>query len=155
VKYLNDSLGLQAANLYAQGSTFAKIGEEMAVSKGSVGDLIRQGILEGRNQNERSDEDSVVQVETERVNKPENEAPRISAYDDNPGLNDAWEKTLLIQATPILRKVVLNSKVFLQHEYLQKHLGYSGDIGDLLVEALNFYWQEMGFSIKITHDSVM
>lgn len=152
---LNESLALKAADLYSQGSTFAKISEEMNVSKGSVGDLIRQGILESKKQGGNSEEDPVVQVEVERVNSLGNEESSLSAYEDNPGLNDAWEKTLLIQATPILRKVVLNSKVFIQHEYFQKHLNYTGDIGDLLIEALNFYWKEMGFTIKITHDSVI
>ncbi|GAH03755.1 unnamed protein product, partial [marine sediment metagenome] len=76
-------------------------------------------------------------------------------FSDDRDLDEIMTRTLLIHATPILKKIALNSKVFLQHEYFQKELGYTGDVGDLLVEALDFYWEKMGFSIKITHDLVM
>ncbi len=79
----------------------------------------------------------------------------ISSFDFGDDIDGLMTRTLLIHATPILRKVALNSKVFLQHEYFRNQLGYEGDVGDLLVEALNYYWEEMGFKIKITHDLVM
>ena len=81
----------------------------------------------------------------------------FSTYDfnDDKELEGLMNKTILIHAAPILRKVALNSKVFLQHEYFQEKLGYEGDVGDLLVEALNYYWKEMGFTIKISQESVM
>ncbi len=144
---MTEELGLKVAGLYAEGSSFGVISKELEVSKSSVGGLLREGIDALRNNN--------VQKAAEQMNDTENDGLIIPDYEDNPDLSGVWEKTLLIKATPILRKVVLNSKVFLQHEYFQKHLGYEKDVGDLLVEALDYYWKEMGFTIKITHDSVM
>ena len=147
------TLEVQAADMYASGSSFSTIGKELDVSKSRVGDLIRGGIDYLKN-NHLDGEHTVLNI-GERVIDTENDGLIIPDYEDNPDLSGVWEKTLLIKATPILRKVVLNSKVFLQHEYFQKHLGYEKDVGDLLVEALDYYWKEMGFTIKITHDSVM
>ncbi len=92
--------------------------------------------------------------ETEDKDEKKDEVLPIKFSDDT-DIDELMTRTLLIHATPILKKIALNSKVFLQHEYFQKQLGYEGDVGDLLVEALNFYWEEMGFTIKITHDMVM
>ncbi len=142
-----ENLGLRVAGLYAEGSSFGRISEELEISKSSVGGHLRSGIEALRN-------NSVHEV-TEQENSPENDGLVIPDSKDILDVGEAWERTLLIQATPILRKVVLNSKVFIQHEYFQKHLGYTGDIGDLLVEALNYYWKQMGFEIKIVHNSVM
>jgi len=44
VAVLNESLALNAARLYSDGFTFAKISKELEVSQGSVGGLIRDGI---------------------------------------------------------------------------------------------------------------
>lgn len=150
---MTEELALKAANLYSEGLSFGKISEELEVSKSRVGDLLRDALR--ANTAKTLDEGSTVQLKGEQENDPENADPGFSDYEDFRDLNGALEKTLLIQAAPILRKVALNSKVFMQHEFFQKNLGYTGDIGDLLVEALDYYWKEMGFSIKITHDSVM
>jgi len=153
----NDGKALIAAELYSGDSTFKDIGDELGVSKSFAQVLVKRGLALSLKAMGKSNPggDSIAQMGDGPLNEPRNEEPVVIAYENSLDLTDAWEKTLLIQATPILRKVVLNSKVFLQHEYFQKHLGYDGDIGDLLVEALNFYWKEMGFTIKITHDSVV
>lgn len=132
--------------------SFSKVGEELGVSKSRVGDLIREGI------SSMADNDAGigVQVEEERENGVENEYEFSPAgVGDDRYLNGILNRSFLIQATPILRKVALNAKVFMQHEYVQKVLGYEGDVGDLLVEALDFYWKSLGFTIKISHDSVI
>lgn len=152
VAVLNESLALQATRLYSSGATYGGVSEELEISKGRVGDLIREGIKIIENNNVDPDGAPVVQVEAEQENKDELLPTEFSDYKDLDGL---MTQTLLIHATPILKKVALNSKVFLQHEYFQKQLGYEGDVGDLLVEALNFYWTEMGFKITISQDSVM
>ncbi|NGX46253.1 MAG: hypothetical protein K940chlam2_01441 [Chlamydiae bacterium] len=144
---MTEDLGLRVADLYASGSSFGAIGKELEISKSSVGGHLRSGIEALRN-------NSVHEV-VEQANNPENDGSIIPDLVRGPNVGEAWERTMLIQATPILRKVVLNSKVYIQHEFFQKHLGYTGDIGDLLVEALDYYWKEMGFQIKITHDSVI
>jgi hypothetical protein len=148
---LSENQAFLAADLYSKGSSFKEVGAELGVSKSKVGDLIREGIFSLANGVEEPEAVPIVLSEEERGNRG-NFGGLIGGEPDVDGL---MERTLLINATPILRKVVLNSKVFLQHEYFQKHLGYEGDVGDLLIEALNFYWKELGFTIKITHDSVM
>ncbi len=142
-----ENLGLKAAGLYAEGNSFGTISEKLEVSKSSVGGLLRDGIDALRNNN--------VQKVAEQVNGPENKGHILPDLGDALDFDGLLTKTLLIHATPILKKVALNSKVFLQHEYFVKTLGYEGDVGDLLVEALNYYWKQMGFSIRISHDSVM
>jgi len=152
VTSLNESLALQATRLYSKGLTHGKVSEELEISKGRVGNLIREGIKIIENNNVDTDGAPVVQVDSEQENKDELLPSEFGDYKDLDGL---MTQTLLIHATPILKKVALNSKVFLQHEYFRKQLGYEGDVGDLLVEALNFYWQEMGFKITISQDLMM
>jgi len=151
VFFMAEELGLKVAGLYAGGSSFGAIGKELEISKSRVGGLLREGI-EGLQNNHV---EAPVQIIPEVLNASENEQPLLPIITDSQDFEKAWMETILIQATPIMKKVALNSKVFLQHEYFVKFLGYEGDIGDLLIEALNFYWKEMGFSIKITHNSVM
>ena len=107
---MSENQALLAADLYSKGSSFKEVGTELGISKSKVGDLIREGITTMVNNNGGSDGSPGVPEE-----QPEKDVPI---------LDEIWEKTMLIQATPILRKVVLNSKVFLQHEYFVKHLGY-------------------------------
>lgn len=147
-----ENLALRAANLYGEGLSFDKIGKELEISRSRVGNLIRDVLNSMEKQDEGSDKDTLDSSDDELENKDE-----FSTIDfnDNRDLDELMNKTILIHAAPILRKVALNSKVFLQHEYFQEKLGYEGDIGDLLVEALDFYWKEMGFTIKISQDTVM
>lgn len=149
---MTENLALRAANLYAEGSTFVDIGKELEISRSRVGNLIREAITSMEKQDGDSDKDPLNPSDDDLENKDE-----FSTIDfnDNRDLDELMNKTILIHAAPILRKVALNSKVFLQHEYFQEKLGYEGDIGDLLVEALNYYWKEMGFTIKISQDTVM
>ncbi|GAH57735.1 unnamed protein product [marine sediment metagenome] len=151
-----EELALKAASLFADGATHRDISKDLEVSKSSVGKLIRDGYSILKNRSKNPDENPGVQMDgkTEDKDKDRDELSP-SKFSDNKELDDLMTRTLLIHATPILRKIALNSKVFLQHEYFQKQLGYTGDVGDLLVEALDFYWEEMGFQIKITHDLVM
>ena len=142
-----EDLGLKVAGLYADGSSFGGISEELEISKSSVGGLLRDGIEALRN-------NSVHEV-NEQADSPENDGHIIPGLGGDLAFDGLLTKTLLIHATPILKKVALNSKVFIQHEYFQKKLGYEGDVGDLLVEALDYYWKQMGFKITISQDSVM
>jgi len=148
-----EDLAVKAAGLYADGSSHRDISEDLEVSKSSVARLIRKGIKSMKKHDMDSDEVTDAQSEDE-TEKNEEDKDEFYFGDDR-DLDDLMTRTLLIHATPILRKVALNSKVFLQHEYFQKQFGYEGDVGDLLVEALNFYWKEMGFTITITQGSVM
>lgn len=181
--FMTEDLAFKAANYYAEGLSFRKISEKMGIATGRVGNLIREGIFSMVNdgvQGVQEEPEQVneelntlekgihslvnediqgVQEESEQVNDevniPGEKARDLNSLIDGTDFDDAFGKSILIQATPIIRKVVLNSKVYLQHEYFKEKLGYEGDIGDLLVEALEFYWKEMGFKITITQDSVM
>jgi len=148
-----ENLAMKAASLYVEGSTYADIGKKLEISRSRVGNLIREALKSMEKQNGGSDKDNLNPSDDDLENKDESSS--VEFMGDDSDLDGLMEKTLLIQAAPIFRKVALNSKVYLQHEYFQNHLGYTGDIGDLLIEALDFYWKEMGFTIKITHDSVM
>lgn len=152
-----EDLALKAASLFANGAKYREISEDLEVSTSRVGKLVREGYSILENSNRNPDENTVIQPDDEPENNVENKDDfSLGEFrGDDRDLDELMNRTLLIHATPILRKVALNSKVFLQHEYLQKYLGYEGDVGDLLVEALNFYWKEMGFTIKIQHDSVV
>ena len=146
---MTEDQALRAANLYSEGMSFSKVGEELGISKSRVGDLIREGI------SSMADNDAGIAVH-EQENSVENEYESSPAgVGDDRYFNGILNRSFLIQATPILRKVALNAKVFMQHEYVQKVMGYEGDVGDLLVEALDFYWKSLGFTIKISHDSVI
>lgn len=149
-----ENLAVKAAILYADGATQRKISDDLEVSKSSVAKLIREGI---KSMEKDYGEDSEEDTDEESEGKKEEDKDEFSTYDfnDDKELEGLMNKTILIHAAPILRKVALNSKVFLQHEYFQEKLGYEGDVGDLLVEALNYYWKEMGFTIKISQDTVM
>ena len=152
VSALAEILALQAANLYSEGNSFSAISEKMEISKSRVGDLIRTGITSMANNDGELAEAPTVQVDDEQEVPLENTYDvSPTGFDENRDLDELINRTLLIHATPILRKVALNSKVFLQHEYFQKQLGYQGDVGDLLVEALDFYWKEMGFTLEDCH----
>ncbi len=151
-----ENLALKAASLYAEGSTYEAVGKELGISRSRVGNLIREAIKSTEKHDGGSDKVTEGQPEGEEEKDVEDEDGFFPAkFSGDKDLDGLMTKTLLIHATPILRKVALNSKVFLQHEYFQKQLGYEGDVGDLLVEALNFYWQEMGFKITISQDSVI
>lgn len=149
---MTENLALKAASLYAEGSTQADIGKELEISRSRVGNLIREAIKSMEKHDGGSDKDPPDPSDDDLKNKDKSST---IDFNDNRDLDELMNKTILIHAAPILRKVALNSKVFLQHEYFQEKLGYEGDIGDLLVEALNYYWKEMGFTIKISQESVM
>ncbi len=153
-QFMTENLALKAASLYAEGSTHADIGKKLEISRSRVGNLIREAIKSMEKHDGDSDEVTDDQSEGE-TEKKEEAKDEFFPFADDKDLDELMTKTILINATPILRKIALNSKVFLQHEYFQKQLGYEGDVGDLLVEALDYYWKEMGFTIKITHDMVM
>lgn len=141
---LNDSLALRAAGLYAEGLTFAKISAEMAISKGSIGDLIRQGILEGRNQNEHSDEDSVVQVETEQVNSVKNvkTPPLQQEYPSFPSypLQNPRPESFFLETAGIQKRILLTPKALMIFD-LWRGGGFTGDLSDFLEDAVGFLYE--------------
>ena len=126
MQVLTDPLALRAANLYSEGSSFSQISEQLEISKSRVGSLIRQGIASMSNNDGNPVEAPVVQIEKEQENTP------VEFDYEIPTLNDELSKTFIAQASPILRKVALNPKVFLFHDYAKASLGYKGDIGECI-----------------------
>ena len=45
-------------------------------------------------------------------------------------LPEAFEKEILVQASPLVRKIILNPKVYLWFDYARSELKFQGDIGD-------------------------
>jgi len=60
---------------------------------------------------------------------------------------ELWEK-----ATPIIRKVVLNPKVFLYYDYMRANYGYKGDLGDFLYDCVEDFFRSRGFTVKIVKE---
>ncbi len=67
-------------------------------------------------------------------------------------LPDIVEKEMLLQATPIIRKVMLNPKVYLWYDYARSKLGFEGDIGDFLLDTVEDFWKSRGYTIKISQE---
>ena len=63
-----------------------------------------------------------------------------------------FERELMVQATPIIRKVILNPKVFLWYDYAKSELGYQGDLGDFINDAIEDFWRSRGYKIKIVQE---
>ena len=60
----------------------------------------------------------------------------------------ATEREVVAYATPVLRKVILNPKILLFYDYM-KSKGYSGDLGDFIVECIELLFRKMGYQVVI------
>jgi len=63
------------------------------------------------------------------------------------------ERELWVKATPIIRKVVLNPKIWLYYDYARTQLGYEGDIGSFLEDCVEDFWRSRGYKIKIVQET--
>ena len=59
------------------------------------------------------------------------------------------ERELWVKATPIVRKIILNPKIWLYYDYARSALGYQGDIGQFLEDCVEDFWRSRGYKIKI------
>jgi len=69
-----------------------------------------------------------------------------------PMISGELERELMVRATPILRKVILNPKVLLWYDYARAELGYSGDLGDFINDAVEDFWRSRGYKIKVIQE---
>ncbi len=60
----------------------------------------------------------------------------------------AAEREVVAYATPVLRKVILNPKILLFYDYMRSK-GYSGDLGDFIVECIELLFRKMGYQVVI------
>ncbi|RLG82643.1 MAG: hypothetical protein DRO39_09310, partial [Thermoprotei archaeon] len=60
----------------------------------------------------------------------------------------AAEREVVAYATPVLRKVILNPKILLFYDYM-KSKGYTGDLGDFIVECIELLFRKMGYQVVI------
>lgn len=148
LRSMSEELALQATDMYAQGSSFGKISEEMEISKSRVGDLLREGIEALKNNHGNP----VVQVKAELMNEPENRELIPPAFVPEYDYDGILEKTFIVKATPILRKVALNPRIFFYYEFAKKKFGWEGDVGDFLIECVEHFWKSKGYSIRIMYD---
>ena len=128
---MTENLGLKAADLYASGSSFGAISKELAVSKSSVGGLLRDGIESLRNNSVHTESEQAlaVQEEGERKNTPEN--TYLPAQRHNPRPN-----TYQLEATVSQKTVALTPKA-LQIYDLFRYWGFSGDLSDFAEDGIN------------------
>ncbi len=151
-----EDLGLKVAGLYADGSSFGGISEELEISKSSVGGLLRDGIDALRNNSVHAESEQA-NVADEQANAPGDDEFEIPVFDvkqeyDYDGI---LEKTFLVKAQPILRKVALNPRIFFDYDFAKKKFGWEGDIGDFLIECVEDFWKRKGYSIRIMYDEEM
>jgi len=57
-----------------------------------------------------------------------------------------------LRASPIIRKVALNPKVYLWYDYAVTKLGYKRDIGDFCAAAIQDFWKSRGYKVKIVRE---
>ena len=63
------------------------------------------------------------------------------------------DQELALQATPIVKKVILNPKTYLFYDYAVSELRFPGDIGDFIVDAVEDFWKSRGYRIVIERKS--
>ena len=141
---MNESLAIRATDLYAGGLTFGKISQELEISKGRVGALIREGILEGKNQGENSEENPVVQVKTEQVNSVKNvETPPLQqGYIPFPSypLQNPRPESFFLETAGIPKRILLTPKALMIYD-LWRGGGFTGDLSDFLEDAVGFLYE--------------
>ena len=62
------------------------------------------------------------------------------------------ERELMLQATPIVRKVVLNPRIYLLYDYARTRLNFDGDLGDFLADCVDDFFNSRGIKIKIVRE---
>lgn len=67
-----------------------------------------------------------------------------------PDLRNDLERVILLEASPILKKVALNPKVYLWFDYAKTELGFKGDVGDFLIDTVEDFFKSRGFQIVIS-----
>lgn len=75
-----------------------------------------------------------------------------TADDDYSRARDDFERIVLVEASPILKKVALNPKVYLWYDYAKSEKGYKGDIGDFVIDAVEDFWRSRGYRIIVTQE---
>ena len=62
------------------------------------------------------------------------------------------EEELWVKASPIIRKVILDPKVFLYYDYVRNKYGYKGDLGDFIRDCVEDFFERRGIKIKIVEE---
>lgn len=62
------------------------------------------------------------------------------------------QKQLDVVATPLIKKVILNPKIFMYYDYAKTQFGFKGDFGDFVRDCVEYFFLRHGFSIKITRE---
>ena len=96
-------------------------------------ELLRRAIREAHGLDLSGDGEVVQQ----RVERPAGRMAEVAA-----------EREVVAYATPVLRKVILNPKILLFYDYM-KSKGYSGDLGDFIVECIELLFRKMGYQVVI------
>lgn len=62
------------------------------------------------------------------------------------------EKELWLQATPVVRKVILNPKIYLLYDYARSELGFEGDLGDFCSDCVEDFFNRRNIKVKIVRE---
>ena len=68
---------------------------------------------------------------------------------DGTAMGGIMDQELALQATPIVKKVILNPKTYLFYDYACTNLNFKGDVGDFIQDAIEDFWKSRGYKIVI------
>lgn len=97
---------------------------------------------EGSSLGEENAEGETYTVVTKRAQHVEGESL--------PSTRDDMQRILFLEASPILKKVALNPKVYLWFDYAKTELGFKGDVGDFLIDTVEDFFRSRGYKIVIS-----
>jgi hypothetical protein len=72
---------------------------------------------------------------------------------DGAAMGCLMDRELALQATPIVKKVILNPKIYLYYDYAVSTFDFKGDIGDFIQDAVEDFWKSRGYRIVIERKS--
>jgi hypothetical protein len=81
------------------------------------------------------------------------DSQRVFDMRDMTAMGGIMDQELALQATPIVKKVILNPKTYLFYDYACSTLNFKGDIGDFIQDAIEDFWKARGYRIVIEKKS--
>ena len=69
-------------------------------------------------------------------------------------LGDGLQQQLLVAGAPLIRKVMLNPKLFFWYDYAVSKIGFKGDIGDFVFDCVEDYFASRGYTVVVEKKEV-
>ena len=129
---MDNEQAVQAANMYAEGASFADISRDLEVSKSSVGGLLRTGI--GFLQNNRAE------PEASSVRMIDEQRRLIEASElQDPPLPTRQPEVYTIETEGIGKRLILTAKSIMIYD-LFRAAGFTGDRSDFANDSFDFMY---------------